>query len=403
MTDFSVKNFWGYTDDDSQNKELLMLMAKPDGGGGYNLINMTKEEFFALTGQSIDFTIGSTGDVITFDGDTYKLLYAAGGNLLFKGTSFGVSSNGTSNVVQMNATGTLRIGELTVASGTVELIDDSNSFSATISRTLKADTTDEFEFIGDTAMTVATASDSGSTNAPVNIRSLLYMNVDGGSIASHTINFPILPRNNQIFELAIDGDITTLTLQGSSVTIDKPITAADGYTSGKWCFNSSDLTWYKINNSTSASSGGQVNTVVGTSGQITVNASDPVNPIVSLPGAVTNKLSSSVSGGSISGTESVNLTGGVKKVYYEATANCTISGTNLASAIPGTTVTFVIYASGGGWTMTFNNSQFSNSDFTTPTYAMTSTTILIVDFEVIEGSDLGLAAGNILVVKSDNT
>jgi len=52
---FSVKDFFSYLTSTSKNKNILYLVAVPDGGGGYLLRNITKEDIFKLDGHGIDF------------------------------------------------------------------------------------------------------------------------------------------------------------------------------------------------------------------------------------------------------------------------------------------------------------------------------------------------------------
>lgn len=81
---FSVKDFWSYTDDPSTLKDLVLLVAKP-GGGGFSLINMTKEEFFRIA-QDMAIQIDTPSGQRTFIdfGGGRKISYVGSTNTLIE-------------------------------------------------------------------------------------------------------------------------------------------------------------------------------------------------------------------------------------------------------------------------------------------------------------------------------
>ncbi len=244
---FTVKDFWGYADDATQNKDMVLLVAKPDGGGGFNLVNMTKEEFFALTGQSIDYSTGASADIMTFNGDSYKLIYLAGGNLLAQLASFGVTINGTSNEIQLNSSGNLKVGRSGGSSGSITITDNTSSVTAIINRTAECPSNVQWAFLEDQQTTYTEATEDDTVSLDDIHQQILILDATAGDLTDYTINYPSAPLDGATVEIAIYGTIDTID-NSSSNTIDKPITTSVGdLTYGKWTWDDANDTWWKVN------------------------------------------------------------------------------------------------------------------------------------------------------------
>jgi hypothetical protein len=72
---FSVKDYYDYLTTTAKDGDIILLIAVPDGGGGYNLRNITKTNWFKLDGDPVDF-VGITSPapgntpIISIDGTT---------------------------------------------------------------------------------------------------------------------------------------------------------------------------------------------------------------------------------------------------------------------------------------------------------------------------------------------
>ena len=227
---------------------MILLVAKPDGGGGYNLVNMTKEEFFALTGQSLDFTVSTgTSNIMTVNGTEAQLAYLApAGVFLLTAATFGLSTTGTWNSVQLNDDGSITLGNAGEAvDGTLRMANAGFTLNAT--RTLTATIDDELALLGDQVLSQKVPLNAGSTNALNKYNTTQVLDASGGSIASHTVNFPSTPINNQVLKLTIYGVITSLTLSYAG-TIIQPLTTTSGtITAAEWQYLTGTDTWYRIN------------------------------------------------------------------------------------------------------------------------------------------------------------
>lgn len=84
--DISIKDFYDYLNSTSKDKDIVLLAAVPDGGGGFLLRNITKENFYKIDGNDIDFDSTSAPAGVTsligIDGTT--ILFFDEPNDLFK-------------------------------------------------------------------------------------------------------------------------------------------------------------------------------------------------------------------------------------------------------------------------------------------------------------------------------
>lgn len=205
------------------SKSKDMLLAVEVSG---TLYKITKENFFKLLGQQLDFaTSAGLNPIITLDGSSgNQLIYINDGGqgiLLVKIGVLGVSANGTTNICEMTTGGVIRAG-LGAVDGLSQLLEDAELY----------------EFTGrDLEQNVFVDLDIQNTETSEAIecgKSIMYLEVDSaGTIASHTIQFPALARVGYTFEFYVKGTITALTCEGGLVTVTDPLTTVT--TSGaKW-------------------------------------------------------------------------------------------------------------------------------------------------------------------------
>jgi hypothetical protein len=66
--DIVIKNFWTYPPDTTTQKDITILFAKPDGGGGFSIRQQTKEDFFKInSAMSLVFVPAGPTTLIVFD------------------------------------------------------------------------------------------------------------------------------------------------------------------------------------------------------------------------------------------------------------------------------------------------------------------------------------------------
>lgn len=243
---FSVKDFWSYTDDPSTLKDLVVLVAKP-GGGGFSLINMTKEEFFKIAPtMPLEFQPqAGHNTLIVFDDPntvTFEYLPANQSAFLQNLLEIGLSANGTTNDVAMafvSGRGRLIAGRASgpITEGEV-LIYDTNGQAVTMRAALAANitarhqdprnpssTTVDYKYRQDDLYQRSSALDAGSTDLPTGENSTCIS--ESAGISTHTYNFPANPENGDRIRLTIYGTITTVTMSApGSTTITGGFTAA---------------------------------------------------------------------------------------------------------------------------------------------------------------------------------
>jgi hypothetical protein len=264
MPDFNVKDFWSYSDDPSTLKDLVLLVAKP-GGGGFSLINMTKEEFFKIAStMSIEFT-QTNGEIINFnDADGVSMNYLAGGKIIgVTGSNnfiFAETFGGNADIQIVNgATRSSIVLGGNSKDGFLRLLNtagDETNIEATASIGLTTRLTDprnennpttvNIQFREDQLFDFATVSAAGSTDIPQAYHSIYQANAAAGSISSHTFNMPEAVSGN-IVRLAITGTITTVTMSTPGAeTIDDPFTAAaSAFQYREWIYDPGGV-WRRI-------------------------------------------------------------------------------------------------------------------------------------------------------------
>lgn len=251
----SIKDFYSYVKSTSQNKDFEFLIAIPIGGGNYELFNITKENLFKLTGQSIDFTTNpGSNDIFDFDSGSARLVYINPGVFLLEASTFGISTNGTFNVVQLNDDGSIQLGNPTNGiNGELNISD--NNFNAELTRSLDSNITDELALIGDQGLGVSSPTNGSTVVIPNEYNRFAVLDIAGGAIATLTIELPASPRDNQRLRVIIYGSVDAITMDGNGNTINSPIASAAGdVTIAEWSYNESDTTWYKTSSDSGTSS-----------------------------------------------------------------------------------------------------------------------------------------------------
>lgn len=263
---FTVKNWTAYTDNATTEKNVVLLLALPDGSGGFSFINMTKEEFFNI---SDDMTIkfnpsAGTINLIEFDQlNTVVLKYLASGQIaiLDNMANWGLSNTGTTNQVGLSivgGNGRLYAGTNAGVEGELYLYD-SNGDRLQIITSLTADETARFED-GRSAASINTvkyrqddvyqrtsAANAGSTTLPSGNICAMRSNVTGGSITSHTYDFPANPSNGDRIRLAVSGSITTTIMAApGATTIESPFTSVTTFASREWAYDALNDEWTRI-------------------------------------------------------------------------------------------------------------------------------------------------------------
>lgn len=228
MPDITLKEFYTFVIDNSQNKDSLILYAKPDGGGGYTLQNITKENWFKLTGHPLDFNVAGSTDIITFSnsGGGYKLVYiGVGASSVLMGTmpEFGIG-DGATFAASLRKTGSIGALALSHPLGDIALT------ARDLNPLLK----------------VAAIANAEAVTSLESKYSYLKLVVDGGTIATGEIDFPESASNADIFKFYVEGTITALTLDAEgSQTIDTTITTiTDG--GAEYSYNEDDTEWKLI-------------------------------------------------------------------------------------------------------------------------------------------------------------
>lgn len=213
----------------SKDKDSLIPIDLPSGGGSYVIRKLTKEDLFKLVGHAIDFDVAGATDIFTFSnaGGSYKMIYFglnASSLVMWTPIQYGIGDGSTfaASFKRSGTTGSLTLKE----SGT-----EYEFFAKDLSQRFKEDTLNN-----------ASTITSESAN-----RSVLKVLPDGGSIAAGDIQFPQSPEDNDSFKFYVDGTITALTLETSpgSETIDTTIaTITDG--GAEYFYQESDTEWKQI-------------------------------------------------------------------------------------------------------------------------------------------------------------
>jgi len=274
---FTVKDWIAYTDNNTTNKDVVLLMALPDGGGGFDLINMTKEEFFNIASNMvIKFNPSGSSDYIVFDdAQDVKLRYVDGSNYLFLDNlpRLIMSDDGSTNEqVELRndaSSSGLTVGGFSPTNGQkkgfVAIFTDGVAFSATLESTATADLTAEFsdarnendpstvnvQYREDRLYNTSTAITGNSTDIPGSYETIYKSVAQGGGIASHTFNMPAVAggsgsAGNKV-RLVIEGTITTVTMATPGAeTIDDPFTAAgSSFQVREWVYDPAGV-WERI-------------------------------------------------------------------------------------------------------------------------------------------------------------
>ena len=205
----------------SQDKDMLVAVDQPSGGG-FVIRKITKEDFFKLTGQPLEYTLGAgANDVFVFTA-SYKSIFGffgGGSYLMHVIPTVGASSDGSTFGARMTAAGGLIAGNSSGVDGDLQMFFGSNTYNYNALDLEKL-------------ATVVEPLTGGTTSATEARTSVLIMDV-GGTIATHTINFPAEAKIGWTMEIKVNDTIIALTLGGGVATIEDPLTTAtDVY--AKW-------------------------------------------------------------------------------------------------------------------------------------------------------------------------
>jgi len=205
----------------SQDKDMLIAVDLPSGGG-YVIRKISKEDFFKLTGQALEYTLGAgSNDVFVFTG-SYKSIFGnfgGGSFLMHLIPRLGVSSDGSTLGAHMTSAGELVAGNSSGLDGALNIYWGSAVYN--------------YNALDLEQLATVVEPTTGSTTSATEARtSILIMDV-GGTIATHTINLPAEAKIGWVFELKVNDTITTLTMDGGIATIEDALTTAtDVY--AKW-------------------------------------------------------------------------------------------------------------------------------------------------------------------------
>lgn len=278
----SIKDFWSYIDDASTDKDAVLLWAKPDGGVGYSLRNMTKEQFFNIAStMAIKFNHFNYEDMIVIDEDSdpsqpVSIRYLSNANYMYLRNLGGLiftAENTTDQMIflRVNTTvSSLQLGGVSGLignrSGRIDLLDiNGNGVS------LSCDLTNEDESLileikeprntvegPEVSRTVAFREDyqyisyidpSNAENcAAVDARESVVVVKLVSPVSGVTLTFPSAPQEGDRCTFAVSGGgTTTITMAtpGSS-TIDDAITGTPSRETGTWAWNIFDEVWYRI-------------------------------------------------------------------------------------------------------------------------------------------------------------
>src|SRR6056297_1930026 len=157
---FTVKDFWSYINNNTTDKDIVMLHALPDGSGGFSLINMTKEEFFNIASDmTLQFNPNAATDLIIIDPNTSsKITYNTATSILEilaisqlsfpAATSIRFNPTADNTLINVNQPGVGNVGNLTfdVTSGAFR-VKDANFFELEDSTVLKFNPNSSSDFI----------------------------------------------------------------------------------------------------------------------------------------------------------------------------------------------------------------------------------------------------------------
>lgn len=257
---FSVKDFWSYTDDDTAQKDLVLLLAKP-GGAGFSLVNMTKEEFFNIASDmTIKFNPTGSNAFITYDeDDSIELKYLAPLNALYYENLplLYFTDDGSTPQIQFENGTTARI---IVGGGSKQgqlVINDGNGENITINALLDSDeivrirncrtlvTNPDIQYRQDKTYNFGVVSDGGTTDIASSLYTIQVSDASS-AISAHTYNMPD-PTDGDRVRLAIDGSITTITMATPGAeTIQDALTTASGFTAREWVYVGGEGEWKRI-------------------------------------------------------------------------------------------------------------------------------------------------------------
>ena len=210
----------------SKDTGILFAVDVPSGGG-FIQAKLSKDDLFKLLGQAVDLSTNiGLNTFFSFDGPTgNRFIYINNGStgvVLAKFGTFGISTDGTSNIIQIEDTGLLTIGTSAV-NGQLRMREGGTSYDWTA------------QDLEHNVFTDLSIADAGTSDAIQAVQSLMYLEVAAaGTIADHTINFPTTPKVGYVFEVTLVGTITTLTM-ASAVTISNPLTTMANE-NAKWVY-----------------------------------------------------------------------------------------------------------------------------------------------------------------------
>ena len=267
---FTVKDWTAYTDNNTTEKDVVLLMALPDGVGGFDLINMTKEEFFNIASDMVIQFNQSSGEMINFSqADSTSMNYIAGAKILsIIGTSnliFAETFGGNADIQIVNGAsrssmvlgGVGKDGFITL----LNTLGDETDIEATATVGLTTRLTDarndddpttvELQYREDRVFDRATAASGASTDLPGSYETVFQASASGGGIANHTFNMPAVlggsgSARNKV-RLVIEGTITTVTMATPGAeTIDEPFTSAgSSFQVREWIYDPGGV-WRRI-------------------------------------------------------------------------------------------------------------------------------------------------------------
>jgi len=261
---FTVKDYWAYTTSNNTDKDFLMLLALPDGGGGYNLRNITKEDFLVIPDDMTLTFEQIAGSLITLDTtNSVTLNYVAAAQLVYFENllNLGLSQSGNNNEVGLilqGGKGILSAGRSTGVIGVLrlystggDLMDLESEMTSDESVRIKdgrKSSLPEYSlmFREDNVYERSTATNGGTTDIGNGERTLVVSQADGGSIASHTFNMPANPSSGDIVRLQCQGTFTSITINTPGAeTVQSPLSSASSFTVREWVYDALLTEWLR--------------------------------------------------------------------------------------------------------------------------------------------------------------
>ena len=251
---FSVKDFWSYTDDPSTLKELVLLVAKP-GGGGFSLINMTKEEFFRIAqDMAIQIDTPSAKRVFIDFGGGRQISYIGSTNsLLEEVTTKLISAPGQDpTIIILPGPGSLKIGNSSQAGtlsieGATGTVNVTNAGTGTRNSSFREGGVIQVNPVTSSLNNAQLASVSFEVKFGVAQWSALFLNLNE-TVATLEIEMPGTPQNGWRVSIFFGGDsVTSIThVAPGDTTVQAPLTSAADGDRVTYIYAEAADTWFPI-------------------------------------------------------------------------------------------------------------------------------------------------------------